>query len=179
MSSASRGSRLFIPLVTTGALVAAGAGAYLRAGEPGLHNGEVREGEAEDEVVRPLALPERIDAIVVGGGPSPDANQVSLEADVRLAITTFAPAIASRSLMPSPMPLAPPVTKAVLPASASFLKMKGTSMRSPPARGRPMGCTRESSTIPRAPRAGQLRDFSILTRARRPTETTGRRPSRG
>ena len=92
MSSASRGSRLFIPLVTTGALVAAGAGAYLRAGEEGLHTDEALAGEAQDEAaVRPLPLPDRIDAIVVGGGPSPDANQVSLEADVRLAITTFGP----------------------------------------------------------------------------------------
>lgn len=37
----------------------------------------------------PLPVPPRIDAIVVGGGPAPDANQVSLEEDVRLAVETF------------------------------------------------------------------------------------------
>ncbi len=39
--------------------------------------------------IPPVPLPSRIDAIVVGGGPSPDANQVSLEDDVRLAGETF------------------------------------------------------------------------------------------
>lgn len=76
-----------MPLVTVGALVAAGAGAYLRAAE------SVEPRDALDTVEEPsveaLALPARIDAIVVGGGPTPDSNQVSLEDDVRLASETF------------------------------------------------------------------------------------------
>ncbi len=87
MPEASRGSRLFVPLVTAGALAAAGAGAYLRASETPLRD-PAGPDEAADEAIA-LALPDRIDAIVVGGGPSPDSNQVSLEDDVRLAVDTF------------------------------------------------------------------------------------------
>ncbi|MBX7197457.1 MAG: hypothetical protein K1X94_35760 [Sandaracinaceae bacterium] len=103
--STSRGSRLFVPLVTAGALVAAGAGAYLRAAqsiehesterdplEGGLEQIERASDLATDEsspTAEALPLPARVDAIVVGGGPSPDANQLSLEEDVRLAVETF------------------------------------------------------------------------------------------
>ncbi len=85
--------------MTTGALVAAGAGAYLRARrdvrEPTHEDaaaGAGREAGAGDALEAPalaLALPGRIDAIVVGGGSSPELNQTSLEEDVRLASETF------------------------------------------------------------------------------------------
>lgn len=78
---------MFVPLVTVGALLAAGAGAYLRAAESVASEAPV--GPAEPPAVEPLALPARIDAIVVGGGPTPDSNQISLEEDVRLATETF------------------------------------------------------------------------------------------
>lgn len=87
MPEASRGSRLFIPLVTTSALLAAGAGAYLRAAESVTPTAD--HASSPEEVATALALPRRIDAIVIGGGPSPDSNQVSLEEDVRLAAETF------------------------------------------------------------------------------------------
>ncbi len=38
----------------------------------------------------------------------------------RSAITTFIPASTNASAMPSPIPLAPPVTNAVLPATSSI-----------------------------------------------------------
>ncbi len=108
MSSSPRGVSLFLPLVTLAALASAGAGAYLRAREreraqtSPAQSGAASLDEAATDAPRaapppaplvaiPLALPDAIDAIVVGGGPSPDANQVSLEDDVRLAAEALGP----------------------------------------------------------------------------------------
>lgn len=72
--------------MTVAALGAAGAGAFLRARHEITPPGApAQTGAAEAAVATPLALPARIDAIVAGGGPSPESNQVSLEQDVRLA----------------------------------------------------------------------------------------------
>ena len=83
------GSRVFVPLVTAGALAAAGAGAYLRAAEAVESERPGAAAEVQVAAVEALPLPARIDAIVVGGGPTPDSNQLSLEEDVRLATETF------------------------------------------------------------------------------------------
>jgi hypothetical protein len=74
-----------------GALVAAAAGAYLRGARPQAE-GAAHEAASALETEEPreaLPLPSRISAIVVGGGPTPDSNQLSLEEDVRLATETF------------------------------------------------------------------------------------------
>ncbi|GAB4213187.1 MAG: hypothetical protein OHK0013_36840 [Sandaracinaceae bacterium] len=92
-SSPATGPSRFTAFVTVGALAAAGVGAYLRAArqapvEPAhSSDGALRADEAP--LPAPLPLPSRIDAIVVGGGSSPETNQVSLEEDVRLATDTF------------------------------------------------------------------------------------------
>jgi hypothetical protein len=91
-SSPATGHRWFTALVTAGALAAAGVGAYLRVarreGSPDVPTPPRTAAGAPAEPA-PLPLPERIDAIVVGGGASPETNQVSLEEDVRLATETF------------------------------------------------------------------------------------------
>jgi len=86
----SPGSGAFTALVTVAALGAAGVGAYLRADRsvPAAEASPDASGGGGPEATA-LPLPRRIDAIVVGGGPSPDSNQVSLEEDVRLAGETF------------------------------------------------------------------------------------------
>jgi hypothetical protein len=95
LSPSPSSQRRFTALVTVGALAAAGAGAYLRASRS-AEAAVAREGDPlaepqlELEPAAPaLPLPSRIDAIVIGGGASPETNQISLEEDVRLASETF------------------------------------------------------------------------------------------
>jgi hypothetical protein len=90
-STPSTSRRWTTALVTAGALFAAGTGAYLRAARRSPPSGEAaRPTEDRADVASPpLALPSRIDVIVLGGGATPETNQFSLEEDVRLATRTF------------------------------------------------------------------------------------------
>jgi hypothetical protein len=90
-------SRPSLVLLGTGLVVFGGAFALAQLPHPAPSepaHGERVAADAESESALPL--PTEVSAIIVGGGPSPESNQVSLEEDVRLASETFGEATSVR-----------------------------------------------------------------------------------
>ena len=90
-------SRPSLVLLGTGLVVFGGAFALskLPHAAPETSHGE-RIAEVDAGEANALPIPTEVNAIIVGGGPSPESNQVSLQDDVRLASATFGDATSVR-----------------------------------------------------------------------------------
>ena len=76
-------------LLGTAALTFGGAFALSQLPHAAPHSPERAQTEPPEEEASALPIPSEVSALIVGGGPSPESNQLSLEEDVRLASATF------------------------------------------------------------------------------------------
>ena len=89
--------------------------------------------------------------------PSSSASAVSMLSRRRSAMTTFMPAARNALVMPSPIPLAPPVTNAVLPSTSTSVVRPGGEGAGPCRARRP------SSTASRSGGTGSSGNAAMIS----------------